>query len=240
MGQGGGLGAAVVGPGFGGVTHVRALRAAGHEVRALVGRDPDKTADRAKRTGIDLACTSLSDALERAGIDMVTVATPPHTHAPLVLEAVAAGKHVMCEKPFARDATEAQAMLDAANAAGVVHLLGTEFRFATGQAQLTRAIAAGVIGEPRFALFMLQIPTHADPSAELPAWWQDASQGGGWLGAHGSHVVDQILLTLGPIDAVTASLQTLAPRSMTADDTYTVQFHTASGAEGIMHSSCAA
>src|SRR3954453_8042945 len=117
------LGAAVVGTGFGVLTHVRALRAAGHEVRALVGRNPDKTVDRARRTGVELACTSLSDALERAEIDMVTVATPPHTHAPLVLEAVAAGKHVMCEKPFARDAVEAQEMLDAAAVAGVVHML---------------------------------------------------------------------------------------------------------------------
>ena len=47
-----------------------------------------------------------------------------------MLDAVAAGKHVLCEKPFARDLDEARAMLQAADAAGVVHLLGTEFRFA--------------------------------------------------------------------------------------------------------------
>ena len=233
------LGAAVVGTGFGVLTHVRALRAAGHEVRALVGRNPEKTADRAARCEVPLACTSLAEAFAGADVDIVTVATPPHTHASLVLEAVGAGKHVMCEKPFARDAGEAQEMLAAADEAGVVHLLGTEFRFGAGQAMLKRVVDGGLIGDPTFALFMLHIPTHADPAAELPEWWQDKGQGGGWLGAHGSHVVDQIQSMLGPFQSVHATLQTLAPRSMTADDTYTVQFRLPNGLAGIMHSSCA-
>ena len=86
---------------------------------------------------------------------------------------------------------------------------------------------------------MLQIPSLADPRAEIPSWWEDESEGGGWLGAYGSHVVDQIRATLGEFDRVSATLQTLAPRTMTADDTYTVQFQLATGVEGIMHSSCA-
>jgi predicted dehydrogenase len=239
MAQEGVLGAAVVGTGFGVLTHVRALRAAGHEVRALVGRDPEKTKSRADRCGIPMACTSLGDALAGADVDIVTVATPPHTHGPLVLEAVGSGRHVMCEKPFARDASEAEEMRAAADEAGVVGLLGAEFRFAAGQAQLKRVVDAGMIGEPTLALFLLHIPTHADPSAELPGWWQDAGQGGGWLGAHGSHIVDQVMSTLGPFASVNASLQTIAPRAMSADDTYSVQFELVGGATGIMHSSCA-
>src|SRR5947208_12145421 len=105
------LGAVVVGTGFGCLTHLRVLRAAGFDVLALVGRDPDKTAERAQRFDVPHALTSLADALELPGVDAVTVATPPHTHAPLVLGAVAAGKHVLCEKPFARDASEARHML---------------------------------------------------------------------------------------------------------------------------------
>ena len=77
------------------------------------------------------------------------------------------------------------------------------------------------------------------PRAEIPSWWEDESEGGGWLGAYGSHVVDQIRVTLGEFDSVSATLQTLAPRTMSADDTYTVQFRLATGVEGIMHSSCA-
>src|SRR5579864_103190 len=211
------VGAVVVGTGFGVLTHVRALQAAGFRVDALVGRDPSKAAVRAAMFGVPFATTDLAAALDRPGVQAVTVATPPHTHAAVVLQAVAAGKHVMCEKPFARDRGEAQAMYDAADAAGVVHLLGTEFRFATGQALLARTVRSGAVGEPRLGVFVLHIPTLADPSAELPAWWERAEEGGGWLGAYGSHVVDQVRTMLGEVTAVAATLQTLAPRAMTAD-----------------------
>jgi predicted dehydrogenase len=234
------LGAAVVGTGFGVLTHVRALDAAGIEVRALVGRDPDKTQQRAELFGIPHATTDRADALARDDVDIVAVTTPPHAHAEVVLGAVAAGKHVLCEKPFARDLAEAREMLRAAEGAGVVHLLGTEFRFAPGQALLTRTVRSGAIGDPRFMLFALQLPTLTDPAAEMPAWWDDASEGGGWLGAQGTHVIDQVRTTIGDIARVSATLMTLSPRPMTADDTYTVQFETASGAAGLLHSSCAA
>src|SRR4029079_19726120 len=147
------LGAAVVGTGFGVITHARALDAAGIEVRALVGRDPDKTAKRAALFGIPQATTdradafgtpqpttARADAFARDDVDVVAVTTPPHSHAEIVLDAVAAGKHVLCEKPFARDVGEAREMLRAAEAAHVIHLLGTEFRFAPGQALLTRTV----------------------------------------------------------------------------------------------------
>jgi len=75
------LGALVVGTGFGCLTHTRALRAAGFAVRALVGRDPARTAERARRCDIPHACTSLAEALALPGVDVVTVATPPHAHA---------------------------------------------------------------------------------------------------------------------------------------------------------------
>jgi predicted dehydrogenase len=234
-----GLGAIVVGTGFGVITHVRALQAAGFTVRALVGRDQEKASARAALFGVPHATTSLADALAQPGVDAVAIATPPHTHASIALEAVAAGKHVVCEKPFAADVTEARAMLTAAERAAVNHFLGTEFRFATAQAHLTRAIAQGEIGTPRFALFMLQIPLLVDPRAELPVWWEREDDGGGWLGAYGSHVVDQIRATLGEFASLSASLQTLAPRAMTADDTYTVHFRLVTGVEGVMHSSCA-
>ena len=132
-------------------------------------------------------------------------------------------------------------MLRAADEAGIVHLLGTEMRFATGQALLTRTVRSGAIGEPRHALFELQLPTLADPEAELPDWWQLASEGGGWLGAYGTHVIDQVRTTLGEITGVSATLQTLAPRpEMTADDTYSVHLRLAGGAAVMLHSSCAA
>ncbi len=234
------LGAAVVGTGFGVLTHVRALQAAGIEVRALIGRDPDKTRNRAAMFGIAHPTTDRAEAFARADVDLVAVATPPHTHGPIVLDAVAAGKHVMCEKPFARDLAEAQTMFDAAEAAGVVHMLGTEFRFGAGQALLTRTVREGVIGTPTYGVFVLQMPSLNDPKAEIPDWWGDASQGGGWLGAHGTHVIDQVRVTLGEIESVSATLSTLSPLGFTADDTYLIQLRLTNGATVLLHGSCAA
>ena len=234
------LGAAVVGTGFGVLTHARALDAAGIIVRSLIGRDPEKTAKRAAMFGIPHAATDRAEAFARDDVDIVAVTTPPHTHAEIALDAIAAGKHVLCEKPFARDHGEAVGMLRAAESAGVIHMLGTEFRFGQGQALLTRTVHSGAIGAPKFALFMLQIPTLSDPTAEVPAWWDDASEGGGWLGAYGTHVIDQVRTTIGEFARVSATLSTFSPRpAMSADDTYTVHFETTDGCTGVLHSSCA-
>jgi predicted dehydrogenase len=231
------LGAVVVGTGFGCVTHVRALRAAGFEVRALVGRHPDKTVGRAESLDIPLGLTSLGEALALPDVAAVTVAVPPHAHAPVTLAAIAAGKHVLCEKPFARDTAEARTMLAAAEDAGVVHLLGCEFRFDPGQALLARCVRQGMIGEPRLATFLLHVPLLADSSAEVPAWWADAEQGGGWLGAHGSQVIDQIRVTLGEFVSVSASLPRVAGRNdLRAEDGFVLHFTMSSGAVGTLQS----
>ena len=233
------IGAVVVGTGFGCITHVRALRAAGFDVVAVVGRDPARTAERAARFGVTQACTSLAAALDLPGVDAVTIATPPHTHAELALEAVAAGRHVLCEKPFARDTAEAVEVLVAAETAGIVHLLGTEFRWDPGQATLARAVASGVVGEPRLATVILHVPALADPAAQVPPWWADVSSGGGWLGAHGSQVIDQVRVTLGEFAGVSASLAHVGGSAMTAEDSFVVHFELRSGAVGVMQSSAA-
>ena len=227
----------MVGTGFGCWTHLRALRAAGYRVDALVGRDPEKTKSRAARFDVPVGTTSFDEALGLPGVEAVSIVTPPHTHADLVLHAVAAGKHVVCEKPFARDAHEARRMLDAAEAAGVVHLLGTEFRFATSQALVARLIAEGAVGEPRLATYLLLMPLLADPAGQVPDWWTRQSDGGGWLGAYASHVVDEIRMTLGEFAGVSAGLSLTSGRTMTAEDTFTVHFRSRSGVEGIMQSS---
>ena len=229
-------GVVVVGTGFGCVTHVRALRAAGFEVVALVGRDPAKTAARARLFEIPLALTSVDEALGLDHVAAVTIATPPHTHAPIALAAIAAGKHVLCEKPFARDADEGRVVLAAAESAGIVHLLGCEFRWDAGQATLARAVAGGEIGQPRMATVMLHVPLLAAASAEVPEWWADPEQGGGWTGAHGSQIIDQVRVTLGEFESVSASLPHVADRGMAAEDAFLVHFRMRSGAVGVLQS----
>ncbi len=234
------LGAIVVGTNYGVLTHARALRSASITLLGLVGRDEKKANERAKRLGVPHAFTNLADALALPGVSVVAVTAPPHVHGPTVLAAVDAGKHVLCEKPFARDLSEAKTMLEAAQRAGVVHVLGTEYRFGSTQEALRRVVASGEIGAPRQAIFMLHLSSLVEPTAELPDWWESAADGGGWLGAAGSHVIDQVRSTIGEFEALSASLDRLSPRAaMTADDTYTVHFRLVGGCHGVLQGSCA-
>ena len=236
-------GAVVVGTGFGCRVHVPALRAAGFDVLALVGTDPERTRRRAEREGIPHALADLDAALALPGVVAVTVATPPPADAAVAIAAARAGHHVVCEKPFAIDAAEARAMLAAAEAAGVTHLVGHEFRFAPDRALAARLIADGAIGEPRLATFVQYVPMVADPvdpAVRFPAWWFDEAGGGGWLGASGSHVIDQVRTWLGEFASVSAALPVVSARTGVAEDSFSIRFRTRSGVEGILQQTASA
>lgn len=235
------VGAVVVGTGFGLFTHVRALRHAGFEVRAIVGRNQEKTAQRAAPLNIPLASDDLAQVLANDPlIRLVTVATPPHAHYRPVMQAIAAGRAVMSEKPFAKDLAQAREMLAAAEAAGVVHALGAEFRFDSAQALLRRVVKDGLIGDPLMFVRLYQQPGQGD-AEPLADWWTDANQGGGFLGAFGTHMIDQVLSTLGPITAVSAILRKLTTTrpTMTSDDYYNIQFVTETGCRGVIEAAMA-
>jgi len=232
-------GAIVVGTGFGCRVHVPALRAAGFDIHALVGRDEERTRRRAERAGIPHACATIADALAAGTVDAITIATPPDMHAPLTIDACESGRAVICEKPFALDATEAAAMLEAAERAGVTHLVGHEFRWAPERALAARAIAEGSIGEPRMFSLVSYVPLVADPEVRMPVWWFDAARGGGWLGASGSHVIDQIRTWLGEIASLTADLPTVSARAGAAEDSFVVRVVTCGGARGVIQQTAA-
>ncbi|WP_176594583.1 Gfo/Idh/MocA family protein [Sphingobium sp. EM0848] len=229
------IGAVVVGTGFGLFTHVRALRDAGIEVRAIVGRDRQRTVERAAPLNIPVASDDLEQVLaDDPAIRLVTVATPPHAHYRPVMQAIAAGRAVMCEKPFARDLSQAREMLVAAEQAGIVHALGAEFRFDSAQALLRRVVKEGMIGDPLMFSRIYQQPGGSGDEP-LTDWWTDAEQGGGFLGAFGTHMIDQVRSTVGEIVAVSAILRTLSGRpGMTSDDYYNVQFVTETGCRGVI------
>jgi predicted dehydrogenase len=232
-------GAVVVGTGFGCRVHVPALRNAGFTVHALVGRDAARTRRRADRLGVPYACATLADALALVDVDAITIATPPDTHAELAIAACEAGRHVLCEKPFALDSAEAERMLAAAQSAGVTHLVGHEFRWAPERALVARAIARGAIGEPRVFSLVSYVPLVADPAAPVPGWWFDGGRGGGWLGASGSHVVDQVRTWLGEIATVSAALPTVSARVTGAEDSFVVKVTMRSGAHGVLQQTAA-
>jgi predicted dehydrogenase len=235
--------ALVVGTGFGCQVHVPTLRAAGFEVAALVGTDSERLASRAAERDVPRTFIDLDRAIAETGASLVAIATPPNTHAPLALKAIGHGCHVVCEKPMALDAGEAQAMLDAAERAGVIHLVGHELRWLPDRALIGRAIADGVIGAPRFLSSVRYIPfvLQAGVSGKLPpSWWFDKEAGGGWLGSSGSHMIDQIRAWLGEFESLSAALPTISEREGVAEDALVVRFRMENGAEGVLQESAGA
>lgn len=224
----------VVGTGFGCRIQVPALRGAGFDVVGLVGTDIARTSSRAKANGVPEAFTDLNEAIAKTGATVAAISTPPHTHAPLAIAAFEAGCHVLCEKPFARDAEEARAMLTAAEKAGKIHMIGNEFRFVPQRATIARAIAEGAIGQPKLVTLIQHMGFVSAFENEFPDWWFDPAEGGGWLGASGSHVVDQVRAWLGEFDAVSASLSSIGMTRGPVDDTFTVHFRMENGAEGVL------
>lgn len=232
--------ALVVGTAFGCRTQVPALRAAGFDVVGLIGTDADRTKQRAEACAVAKAFTDLDHAITHTGAKVVAVATPPNTHRPLSMIAISRGCHVLCEKPLAKDAVEARAMLEAAERAGVVHLVGHEFRWQPERAVVARAIADGLIGKPRFATLVQYLPLVASLQAKMPSWWFDMQAGGGWLGAAGSHLVDQVRVTLGEFASLSAALPIVSARDAAAEDSFVLRFHLADGVQGMLQQTAGA
>ena len=228
----------VVGTSFGARVHVPALRAAGFHVVALVGTDQARTERRAAKVGVDWATTDLASVFD--AVEAVTIATPPESHRVLALAAIRAGKHVICEKPFTLRATAAAELATAAERTRVTALVGHEFRWAPDRAVLGQAIADGRIGEPRFATLVQYVPFVSDPSARMPSWWFDREAGGGWLGASGSHVVDQVRVWLGEFSSVSASLRVVSQREVSADDSFSVRARMGNGCDVVLQQSAGA
>ncbi|TCM20447.1 putative dehydrogenase [Novosphingobium sp. PhB165] len=234
------FGVLVVGTGFGCRIHVPALRAAGFHIVGLVGRNAERLERKAASLGIPAFFTDLDEAISATGARIVTIATTPSTHAALARTAIARGCHVLCEKPFAFDAAQGKALLGAAEGAGIVHMVSHEFRWLPERALFGRAISEGLIGEPRFLVLDQFIPFCADPEARLPKWWFDVEFGGGWLGAGGSHLIDQIRAWLGDFHLLSANLMTVSDRESVAEDSYSMRFLMKNGVEGSMQQSAGA
>ena len=98
----------IVGVGFGATVHIPAFQSEGLEVVAVCSRRSERVQEAAAKFGVPNAFTDYDEMLRLPGLDAVSIATPPSLHKEQALAAIAAGKHVMCEKPFALNASEAR------------------------------------------------------------------------------------------------------------------------------------
>lgn len=229
--------AGIIGTGFMGRVHTRAIRSAGGTVIGAVGSTPAKggefTAEIGAVRGFDTAEAMFADP----EVDVVHICTPNHLHEALATAAIAAGKHVVCEKPLSVDADSAASMARAAADAGLVATVPFVNRFHPLMREARHLINEGAIGR-----LTLAHGSYLQDWLLLPEddnWRVQARLGGPLraFGDIGSHWCDLLEFVTGDrIRRVNAQLSTVhSDRTGPVDteDIATVQFGTESGAIGI-------
>jgi predicted dehydrogenase len=197
----------VIGVGWAGQRHLEAYEAQdGVEIAALAGLEVPVRTELAGRYGIEHAVDRWEELVELDGLDAVSVAVPTFLHAPIAIAALERGLHVLSEKPIARNADEAQTMVDAARAAGRVLEVGFNHRQRGDINKLKQVVDDGRLGTPYYAkawwLRRSGIPGEG-------SWFTTAElAGGGPLVDIGVHVLDYSLFLLGYPKVVAVSAST--------------------------------
>ncbi|MEQ8658291.1 MAG: Gfo/Idh/MocA family oxidoreductase [Hyphomicrobiales bacterium] len=207
-----GIKAAVIGTGFIGGVHIQALRRLGVNVCGVLGSSPERGAERAAELGVQRSYASLDDLLADDTIDVVHVTSPNHAHYPQVKAILAAGKHVVCEKPLAMTSEQSAEMVQLAKASGKVAAVCYNVRFYALNQQARGMVAAGDLGAIRFVTGHY----HQDWLAKETDWnWRLESAMGGALrsvGDIGTHWVDLTSFITGlKAEAVFAELSNFFP-----------------------------
>ncbi|WDZ84734.1 Gfo/Idh/MocA family protein [Micromonospora cathayae] len=191
----------LVGYAFMGAAHSQAWRTVNRvydlparaRMALICGRDTGKVADAADRLGWDAYTTDWRDLVTRDDIDVVDVCTPGDSHAEIALAALAAGKHVLCEKPLANTVEEARAMTAAAakaQAAGVRSMCGFNYRRVPAVTMMRDLIASGRLGVVRHVRAVYLQDWIVDPQFPLVWRLQKDRAGSGALGDIGAHIID--------------------------------------------------
>ncbi|HEY9736328.1 MAG TPA: Gfo/Idh/MocA family oxidoreductase [Trichocoleus sp.] len=233
------IGVAVVGTGFGQKVHIPGLQAHHRtEVVAVYHRDGEKARAIAQAHNIPNACTSVEEIVALPAVQAVSISTPPFLHFAQAQIALAAGKHLLLEKPTALSATEAKTLADMAAQRGLVTAMDFEFRFIPAWQQLAALLQSGYVGQPRLIKVDWLVPGRADASRPWN-WYARKDQGGGALGAFASHTFDYLAWLFGPAKRLCARLYTAIPqrpdpangelRPVDADDTCSLLLELADG-----------
>ena len=196
------IGIGIIGAGRVATYHLQAL-AKTPEARVIALYDvvPERASETAAAYDVPHVAPTLEDLLERREIEAVIVATPPVAHREHTTMALAAGKHVLCEKPFALDVAEAESMVEAAKEHGrFLAVCSGRDRFGAGPTTAHRLIRSGELGDVyhvRSSGYRLRGRPISDNPKAGP-WFVDKSQaGGGALIDIGVYHLDQVLWLLG-------------------------------------------
>ncbi|WP_372492213.1 Gfo/Idh/MocA family protein [Micromonospora cabrerizensis] len=210
----------MVGYAFMGAAHSQAWRTVNRvfdlparaRMALICGRDTTKVADAADRLGWDAYTTDWRDLINRDDIDVIDVCTPGDSHAEIALAALAAGKHVLCEKPLANTVAEARAMTAAAEvarAAGVRSMCGFNYRRVPAVTMMRQLVADGRLGVIRHVRATYLQDWIVDPQFPLVWRLQKDRAGSGALGDIGAHIIDLTQFVTGQrISGVSAVTET--------------------------------
>lgn len=211
------IGIGLIGTGFMGKAHALAFGA----VQAVMGDVPtpklavlcdtpiEKARDMAAQFGFADATDDWKSLVTDPRVDIVSITTPNHLHHQMALAAIAAGKHVYCEKPLSLTLDQAAEMAEAAEQAGVKTMVGYNYIKNPAFTHAQRLIADGEIGDIVHFRGWVDEDYQADPA--LPWTWRaKISQAGlGALGDLGCHLVSMAYGIAGPIDSLIADMQTV-------------------------------
>jgi predicted dehydrogenase len=175
---------------------------------AICGRDEAGVREAADDLGWESYETDYRKLVARDDVGLVDVVTPGNTHREIVLTALEAGKHVICEKPLANTLSEAREMLTAARNAGTVNMVCFNYRRAPAVQLARNLVAEGRLGEIRHwrATYLQDFIMEPD----FPLIWRLKREvsGSGALGDIGAHIVDLAHFLVGPISEVTGMTET--------------------------------
>ncbi len=202
----------VIGSGFIGTVHIEALRRIGVNVVGLLGSSPERAVARATQLGVRTAYASLAELLDDDRVSVVHVTSPNELHHPHVRAILAAGRHVVCEKPLAMTSAESGDLVRLAAASGLVNAVNFNIRFYPLNQHVAGFVREGGIGETRL------VTGHyfQDWLFHDTDWnWRLEPERGGALravGDIGSHWLDLVaFLTELRVEAVLADLATFIP-----------------------------
>ena len=208
------------------------------KVAALCDTDEAALRSAQAQTGAATIARDYNDILKRDDIHAVIIATPNSLHAPIALEAIAQGKHVLCEKPLAMNYAEALRMADAAERSDVRHMTAFTYRFVPAMRYLSYLVKRGDLGEPyHFRSCRLQ-----DWGTRDLGWRQmKGLAGSGELGDMLSHRIDFAHLLVGLMRRLAAMVKQWHPvrgeRPNDLEDWAALLVEFKSGATGVLESS---
>jgi len=213
---------------------------------AIAGRNEEAVREAAKRYGYEGYYTDWKEMLKDDRIQLFDNGGPNDAHAEPCIAAAQAGKHVLCEKPLARSAKEAAAMLEAVQKAGVVHMVAHNYRFVPALRLARDLISSGKLGEIyHFRAVYLQ-EWIMDP--DFPYVWRldKKISGSGTLGDLGSHIIDLARFLVGEPRKVSGMAKTFIKQrpipgggtgEVSVDDAFMAMLEFESGALGTLEAS---